>query len=558
MRASPLRLAALALLASAAPTAVPAALAQTVETGYGTATALPVGARNSVATLEVAAGRLYAGPRLVVVEADGRFRFEGGDPAFEPAGFQDAVVYALDAAADGRVLVGLGFNDATADSESVVPSAAGLAVSDDGGQTWRARRAPLDQPTDTTVVYGASTLPAVPLFAPGDSPPYGVALDTLGSPALYSANGLAGLRASVDDGRTWTRVVLPPDTARTLRPDAPAQFVVAPAGTCIAACETEQPVISQFGFNFIAYAVHVDEAGDVWAGTLAGLNRSSDLDPTTGDGSWVRYDTDAARPSPVGGFCTRIVSREIAGARDEVWAACWPSGRPAELAPNAEDERFGVTVWRGDDPDTGAPLFETVLLGERVYDLAFRGETAYAAGQNALFVSDDGGREWRGLRVFRGADGRPLSLRPGAAVLSVAVQGGALWAGTADGLLRSTDDGVTWELFRADVPPAGDAADPERFPAAEAVAYPNPFSPRNDRLARVRVDLATAGDVRLRVFDFEMRLVREIAAPGRPAGANEILWDGTDSGGTRVANGAYLYVVDAGGQRARGKLLVLD
>ena len=553
-----MRFALVAALAALAPAALGPAAAQTISTGSGTVEGLPLGARNGVTTLEVADGRLFVGPRLLVVEPSGATDFLADDGAFDPPTAPETRVFSLDALPGGRIVVGLGFTDENADAEEPVPTAAGFAVSDDGGATWRYRSAPLDAASTETVQYGVSTLAAVPIFAPGDSPPYGVAADPA-TGALYSANAFAGLRSSVDEGVTWQRVVLPPDTARTISPDFTYGFPYAPAGTCIDQCGTSAPVISQFGFNFVAYSVLVDEAGDVWAGTLAGLNRSSDLDPATGDGSWVRYETDIVRPSPVGGFCIDVEARPIADARDEVWAACWPSGRSPDLAPNAADERFGISAWRGDDVD-GEPIFETLLLGQRVYDLAFDGETAYAAGQNGLFTSTDGGAEWVVTRVFRGEDGRPLALRPGTRVFSVAVTDGAnaaLWVGTGDGLLKSTNGGVTWTLFRAAVPT--DPATPsDETPTVEAYAYPNPFSPRSDRLVRVRVDLDEASDVRLRILDFAMNTVRDINAGSRPAGANEILWEGTADDGTRIANGTYLYVVTAGGQTLTGKILVLD
>ena len=548
---------ALAPLALAFSLFAPQAAAQTtpVETGSGVVQGLPLGARNGVGALGEADGRVFAGPRLVVFAPDGSPRFVGDNAAFTPPVSGEARAFSIAARPGGRVVVGLGFTDLT-DPDDPVSAAAGFAVSDDGGATWASRPAPLDAATATTVRYGASTLPASPIFTAAGAAPFGVAVDPA-SGAIYSANDLAGLRVSTDDGRTWRRVVLPPDTLDRITPEAAYAFPYAPAGVQLPGA-TDPREVSFFGFNFIAYSVLVDEEGTVWAGTLAGLNRgdAGTVDPASGDRAWVRYGPDRARPGPAGGFVVALEAREIDGARDEVWAATWPSGRDAALAPEAADERFGVTVWRGDTSD-GEPVFETLLLGERVYDLAFRGETVYAAGQNGLFISPDGGAAWRSVRVFRDAGGAVLPIRPGTAVFSVTVSdGGEVYAGTGDGLLRSADGGETWTLFRASVPNAPDPPTDEA-PEAEAYAYPNPFSPRTDRLARIRFELDAPADVRVRVFDFAMRLVAEIDAGGRPAGANEVLWTGT-ADGARVANGAYVYVVDAGDDQLSGKILVLD
>ena len=75
---------------------------------------------------------------------------------------------------------------------------------------------------------------------------------------------------------------------------------------------------------------------------------------------------------------------------------------------------------------------------------------------------------------------------------------------------------------------------------------------------RVRLDLEAPADVTVRIFDVGMNLVRTLEAPGRPAGANEVAWDGQSDGGLRVANGAYIYTVDAGGQTLSGRILVIQ
>src|SRR5690606_12024099 len=134
----------------------------------------------------------------------------------------------------------------------------------------------------------------------------------------------------------------------------------------------------------------------------------------------------------------------------------------------------------------------------------------------------------------------------------------ALWAGTGEGLLKSTDGGQTWTAFRVSVPPGGDPAFGDEVPEVEAYAYPNPFTPGADGYCRIRFDAASdGGSARVRVFDFGMRLVRTLDAPTR-AGANEALWDGLSDDGVRVANGVYFYVVEAGGAEATGKILVLE
>lgn len=534
-----------AVLASALLLGAPLA-AQTVETGVAPVTALPSGARNGVFVLDAEAGTLRAGPRLVEVAPDGTVSFPGDAPAFDPQTAVDARVFTVDAEGD-RVVVGLGFADVTSDEDDPPATAAGFAVSDDGGATWTFRFPALDQSRDTTVTYGVSTLAAIPATVPQGAAPLDLALTADGD-TVYAAALLAGLRRSTDGGATWSRVVLPPDSLVVLDPREPHDFIYSPdlrLPIGYVDGNRERPVFPFASNNFVSYSVLVDEAGTVWAGTLGGLNRSVRVEGAD-DLAWVRYVDSPLGGGPVGNHVYALEARPDPSGRDAIWAACWNSGED-ETSP---EEEFGVVVWRGDDAE-GAALFETVLLGVRVYDLAFDDAHAYAASADGLYISGDDGATWRVVRTFRAPDGRPLALDPSPATFAVATTPGTLWLGRDDGLLKSTDAGQTWTLFRASVAPADTAR------AVEVYAYPNPFDPRGGDV-RIRLDLGSPSDVTVRVFDYGMNLVRTIEAPARPAGPTEVAWDGLSEGGLRVANGAYVYVVEAEGQQRSGRILVIQ
>ncbi len=536
-----------ALVAAAlAPTA---RAQQPVGTGATVSLRLPDGAGNRVAVLEADAdGRLLAGPRLVVVAPDGSLSFPGADPAFDPPTAIGASVFALlaDSLADGRprIVAALGFFDTAADPNQPPPTAAGFAVSDDGGLTWRLRFAALDTPADTLVTYGVSTLRAVPTTTP-----QGAATLDLASrgDTLYAASGLAGLRRSVNGGATWSRVVLPPDSLVVLDPRERQVFAYSPGQIE----PTDDPLIVQIArasANFISYSVHVDASGTLWAGSANGLNRAVRL-PGVADPAWLRYlDGPITGQGPPANLIYALADQPATG---RLWIAAWNSGLDASTL----DEEDGVAVFLGDDAD-GQARFATVLPGVRATAMAFDGaRAAVAGGADGLFLADDATGteiEWRTVRTFRDGAGQPLALRADASVLSVAFAAGSLWAGTTDGLLQSRDSGLSWTLFRASPPPdttlEGEAVD--------VYAYPNPFRPGTDRLARIRFDLDAAADVTVRVYDLSMRPVRTLDAPGRAGGPVEVTWDGLADDGRRVANGAYVYTVEAGGRRLSGRILV--
>ena len=466
-------------------------------------------------------------------------------------------MFALDAR-DGVVVAGLGFNDVTADADQPPATAAGFAVSTDRGATYTYRFPPLDQSRDSTVTYGVSTLPAYPSTVSQGAAPLDVAITARGD-TIYSANFLAGLRRSTDAGATWERVVLPPDSLVVLDPRETYDFLYNPDVRIplgFVDGDPDRPVFPQFSENFIAFSVLVDEAGTVWAGTNGGLNRSVRVEGAD-DFAWVRY-TDAILGGALpGNQVFALETRPVADGRDEVWAVCRDSGNPFTRG----EEEAGVAVWRGDD-DEGFAVFETVLLGVVAEDVAFDDERAYVAAADGLYVSDDDGASWRIVRVYRDAAGNTLPVGPRAR--AVATTPDALWVGVSSatfgsqdpsaGLLKSTDGGRTFELFRADVAPqaTGDDARP-----VDVYAYPNPFNPRTGDL-RVRLDLDAPSDVTVRIFDVGMNLVRTLRATGRPAGPNEVFWDGQSDGGLRVANGAYIYTVEAGGDRFSGRILVIQ
>lgn len=524
--------------------------AQTVSTGGAPVSALPDSARNGVFVLDAFEGTLRAGPRLVEVAPDGTLSFVGGDPAFDPQTAVDARVFAIEAAGD-RVVVGLGFSDVTSDADEPPETAAGFAVSDDGGATWTYRFPALDTSSDSVLAIGVNTLEAIPASVPQFAAPLDLGM-TAGGDTIYVAGRFAGLRRSVDGGATWSRVVLPPDSLLAFDPRLPTDFVYSPdlrQPLGFVDGDRERPIFPFASTNWVSFSVLVDEAGTVWAGSAGGLNRSVRLEGTD-DLGWIRYVDAPLGNRPVGNLIYTLETQPREG-RDAVWAVCWNSGEQATTA----EEEFGVVVWRGDDAD-GAAQFETVLLGVRAWDLAFDEARAYVASDDGLHISDDDGATWRIVRTFRDVAGQPFPIRIGGAagVRAVATTPGILWVGTTDGLLRSRDAGRTWELFRANVTPADPQAEGRDV---EVYAYPNPFDPRRGDV-RIRLDLAAASDVTVRLFDVGMNLVRTIEAPGRPAGPTEVAWDGLSDGGLRVANGAYVYVVEAEGRARSGRILVLQ
>lgn len=476
--------------------------------------------RNSVTNLHAEGDSLWVGPFLNLT-TDGGQTWQVAD-VDSLIGTRNST-FSIDAEGS-TIWSGLGFSS-SGDGAGSVQAVAGYVFSTDGGRTFTYRLPHLDNPSDTLVVYGENVLEALAVIVPQQSPPFDIDYDAA-TGDVWIAAWASGIRRSSDQGRTWQRVVLPPDSIDYIHPDSSYSFTVAPQRG------------SSGHLNHMGFSVLVDETGTIWAGTPRGVNRSED------GLAWQRFSADGTPNSLTGSWVISIEEQRAEG-RNPVWMATWNAGEVGEGG------RFGATVTRD-----GGETFEQVLIGERVYDFAFEGdERVYVAAEAGLMISDDDGTTWRTVRRFRDATDPARIMRPDLNVFAVSTTTDALWVGTSEGLMKSTDGGDTWRIFRTDVPLHPDEPT-DAVPDVDTYAYPNPFSPQADRFVRIVYESPDGGSDQIRILDFRMNLVRTLSADAGASGARELAWDGTDSDGFRVANGVYFYAVDGGD--AWGKIHVLE
>ncbi len=82
---------------------------------------------------------------------------------------------------------------------------------------------------------------------------------------------------------------------------------------------------------------------------------------------------------------------------------------------------------------------------------------------------------------------------------------------------------------------------------------PNPFSPET----RIAFELPQAGKVELGIYRPDGRLVRTLVTGERPAGRQEVRWDGLDGAGRKAAGGVYFYHLRAAGIVLSRRLVLL-
>ena len=83
-------------------------------------------------------------------------------------------------------------------------------------------------------------------------------------------------------------------------------------------------------------------------------------------------------------------------------------------------------------------------------------------------------------------------------------------------------------------------------------AYPNPFNPQTT----LSFDLATGGEVSVRIYSARGRLVRRLLDGQQNAGRHHVVWDGRDNQNRSVASGVYFYRLEAGERMFSGKVVL--
>jgi hypothetical protein len=224
-----------------------------------------------------------------------------------------------------------------------------------------------------------------------------------------------------------------------------------------------------------------------------------------------------------------------------IWTANWPAG---------SGETYSVSF----TDDSGAN-WKNTLLGVKAYDFAFKDSLVYVATDQGLFRSSNGGVSWE----MSGAIVDPVRGNEitSPAFYAVGVIGDTVYGGNADGLVKTVDNatnhfGAHWDVLRTSQPVGTTSA---------TYSYPNPFSPKS-QFVRFRYTMGRASaTVTIEVFDFGMHRVKTLLRDAPRSGAQERdeIWDGKDETGSLVPNGVYFYKVTvSGGDPAWGKVMVIQ
>lgn len=418
------------------------------------------------------------------------------------------------------------------DNESIA-TGHGLHFTTDGGRSWKFISQPVDTGKVDTLTYGRNKIPALAITVPQQNITYDIALT--GSEVWIASWG-GMLRKSTDDGKTWQRVILPPDNLDRISPADTLKFALSNVTKFFASDPLYNKDTLRASLNHVMFSLCISRDSTIWVGTANGINRSTD-----GGVSWEKFNHQNQLQSISGNFVVAI-AEQIWKSRRVIWAA----------TNNAvdSDEKRGVSFTLD-----GGRSWNNALLGEFTHDIATRDSIVYVATDGGLYRSDDFGHSWtRSGTVF---DRSTLQRFASPIAYGVAVQRDTVWLGGPEGLAYTVDSpsepfGTTWRVFRTYE---------QVLTTGKTYSFPLPFSPASE-VVRIHYAVSSlTSSVTIRIFDFAMQPVKTLLRDASRRGSTEYdeIWDGRDDNDRRVTNGVYFYRVEIGDAEVQwGKILVLQ
>lgn len=470
-----------------------------------------------------------------------------GPEWFRPSGIDfidegEARVFSIEAAND-TVVAGLGFTSETLAGPQ--PAGFGYYMTVDGGDTWQFSDFLLDRSIDedTTFIYGGITYTRKRIIVPEQSPPYNVAFK---GDVIFSTNWASGLLRSPDFGMSWERVVLPPFGISELTPERDDYFWVDCVNNGGQDCEITNIYNSVRDDNLKGFSVLIDSQNRVWYGSAGGINISDNA--LTAPIDSIRWRNVGFNNSTNGLLARWIIEIQEDKSTGRIWMTNWLAEGTGSIYENLD--RNGIVF-----TEDGGITFKQRLIGKRISAITFNNGYVFAGGDDGLFISDDGGDSFIQSPQIKSPN---TFLKSSAQFQGAASSNNRVWFGTTDGLISTDDNGSTWEITRVNFPLNGGNTYNEDAGKVLTYAYPNPFSPNEHEIVRMRFDVRESGNVKVRVFDFGMNLVRDVEDAFYNEGSYEAIWDGIDNSGRKVANGPYFYIIEMQNETIDGKILLIE
>jgi len=411
----------------------------------------------------------------------------------------------------------------------------GIAYSKNGGEGWNYLPQPVDPIPDASangyqnIVWGTQNISALAVTTDIDNVSYDIAV---GADYIYTANWAGGIRRyrhryNIGTQKNWQLVPLPRDIDLELICEQidVENYKVNPKDPSDGGNHNHKG----FGVYFVE--------DTLWVGTAGGINKGI----ISGDCiNWVRHyksGLDNISGNWVIGFTHQKMDGFI-----RLWAITWATQAPDINALSYTDnggESWNITNPLGNEPG-------------KVYDVTTHGEdSVWASTEIGLYLSVDG-KHWEKYD-------RPIDIETGEEILSESVYSAyysqsdqTLWVGTNDGLALIHDETSKVTRFWASPSPFS--------------VYPNPFlindynQVGNDGHVRFVYSNPDELPSRIDIFDFAMDQIIHLNNPDPISldGENEIIWNGRNEYGNKVANGVYFCRLFLNSQYYWTKLAVIN
>lgn len=283
---------------------------------------------------------------------------------------------------------------------------AGFSSSSDYGTTWDSAYPELSQ---------ASSFRKFPLSV------------AIADTVVWAACGQGGLIRSFDGGETWENVFA--DTSAKRRFE-------------------ESQLEAQDVFASVAVDTSAADTTVIWAGSLNGISK---FVFTIGDSAdtvirYLYYEEAKKTKSPSDIGPTIIATIGVQHYEDNtiIWTGGFRHG--GDTGPWPPEVSFHPIAYKTTD---GGETWGTYLDEIQVRDFTFLDSVVWAATHEGLKRSIDGGENWDTFEIVDSTSGDLIIPSQFTSVCLVEdPTNPMLFVGSIDGLARSTNDGVTWEVIK--------------------------------------------------------------------------------------------------------------
>ena len=286
--------------------------------------------------------------------------------------------------------------------------------------------------------------------------------------------------------------------------------------------------------NHKGFSVYVQDE-IIWAGTAGGINKGI-INGNCID--WIGHYTSLLN-NISGNWVIGFTQQILEDGSVKLWAITWATEDYESYALSYTED--GGENWHVTSPSGNS---------EKVYNLHTQGNRIWAASESGLFVSEDG-KHWE--KYSNSIDNLTGEVILSESVLAVYHDNNQLLIGTTDGIGIIRDE-------------SGMSTTIHRFweSAAPFSVYPNPFLINdynvigNDGHVRFIYFNPNTYYGKIDVFDFSMDKVVRLDNAIIIDGENEIIWDGRNEYGKKVANGVYFCRLSLGGKYYWTKLAIIN